>query len=195
MGIVKNSVFALSLTAVMIASVIPSKAKASLLIEPHIGYILAGNADYNGADVSYNGPEYGARLGGQWLGFMAGLDYAHSTFTAKLTSTLVNGEIDKKRDNIGVFAGYNLPILLRGWVTYYFSSKTSNTQTNSLGTSGQFTKGSGTELGLGFTGLPFLSINLVYRMSTQDENQSGALTPEMETKEIMIGVSAPFTLL
>lgn len=193
MGIVKNSLLAVAV--VIAATAFSGAAQASLLIEPHVGYILGGNADYNNADVSYNGPDYGARLGGQWLGVMAGLDYSHSTFTTEIKSSLVNGKLDKKRDMVGVFAGYNFPILLRAWATYYFSTKTTNTQTNALGTNGNYTKGNATELGIGFTGLPFLSINLSYRMSTQDENQSGALNPELETKEIVLGVSAPFTLL
>jgi len=156
---------------------------------------LGGNADYNGADVSYHGPEYGARLGGQWLGFMAGLDYAHSTFTTKATALGTSVEVDKKRDLLGVFVGYNLPIMFRAWATYYFSGKTTNTETVGTNLNGNYTKGNGTEIGVGFTGLPFLSINLQYRMSTQDETQSGALNPELKTKEFLIGVSAPFTLL
>lgn len=193
MGIVKNSLLAVAV--VVAATTFSGAARASLLIEPHVGYILGGNADYNGADVSYNGPDYGARLGGQWLGVMAGLDYTHSTFAADFKTTAGSGELERKRDMIGIFAGYNFPILLRAWATYYFSAKTSNTQTNSFGTNGNYTKGNATELGIGFTGLPFLSLNLSYRMSTHDENQAGSINPELETKEIVLGVSAPFTLL
>lgn len=187
MGHVKNSLLTLGIVA--ITALTSFSAKASLLIEPHLGFNIHGNADYGTETTKYNGAQYGARLGFQQLGLMAGLDFTHSAFTYKTTSPGV-AEVsqDQKRDQIGIFAGYNFPILLRAWVGYYFSDKTTASDNT-------FSKGSGTELGLGFTGLPFLSINLQYRMSTYDESQAGAINPEFDTKEIVLGISAPFTLL
>lgn len=187
MGHVKNSLLTLGIVA--ITALTSFSAKASLLIEPHLGYNIYGNADYGTTTTKYNGAQYGARLGFQQLGLMAGLDYTHSAFTYKMTIPgFSEFSQDQKRDQIGIFAGYNFPILLRAWVGYYFSDKTKAADST-------FLKGSGTELGLGFTGLPFLSINLQYRMSTYDEDEEGTLSPELDTKEIVLGISAPFTLL
>ncbi|MGZ3789500.1 MAG: hypothetical protein ACXVLQ_13310 [Bacteriovorax sp.] len=194
MGVVKNSLIALGVLA--IATLTSVTASASLLIEPHLGYNVYGNADYRTALIKYNGPQYGARLGGQVLGFMAGLDYTHSTFTYKTTTpTFSGGEDEKKRDQIGVFVGYNLPLLFRAWFGYYFSDKVTQTKDGTYRSNGDWDKGHGTEIGVGFTGLPFLSLNLQYRMSTYDTKNTGTLNPSADTKEIVLGVSAPFTLL
>lgn len=186
MGKIKKSLIALGVLA--LAALTSVTASASLLIEPHVGYNLYGNADYSSITTKYNGAQYGARLGGQFLGLMGGFDFTHSAYTAKSTSASGSSSNDVKRDQFGIFAGYNLPILLRAWVGYYFSDKSS-------GANSTWDKGHGTELGLGFTGLPFLSFNLEYRMSTYDKSNAGALSPEFKTKEIVLGVSAPFTLL
>lgn len=177
-----------SLITALLLTIASVSAEASLLIEPHIGYNITGKADYSLDKTKYNGPQYGARLGVQFVGLMTGLDYTHSTFTYKTTAGDI-GETDQKRDQIGVFAGYNLPILLRAWAGYIFSDKRTQTSGGTY-----WTKGSGTEFGLGFTGLPFLSINLQYRMSKYDEDSAGVLNPEWETKEIVLGISAPLTL-
>ncbi len=193
MGFVKNSILALS--TVIALTVFTSAANASLLIEPHLGYIVGGKSDYSGAEIKWNGPDYGARLGGQWLGFQAGLDYAHSTFDTEASAFGITAKSAHKRDLLGAFVGYKFPVLLRAWATYFFSGKTTATETTSSTTAGDFTKGKGMELGVGFTGLPIVNLNLSYRTSTEDKDESGALNPKMKTKEFLLSVSAPFTLL
>lgn len=194
MGRVKNSLLTLGIVA--IAALTSFSAKASLLIEPHFGYNLHGSADVDVVTIKYNGTQYGARLGVQSFGFMGGLDYTHSTFTSKASvPTFGDFEADQKRDQLGVFVGYKFPILVRAWVGYYFSDKTTQTNDGTFGAKGDWMKGNGTEIGVGFTGLPFLSINLQYRMSTYDKADDGAMDPKFKTKEIVLGISAPFTLL
>lgn len=197
MGFVKNSV--LALTTVIALGVFSGAANASLLIEPHVGYIVGGTSDFtsSGTNVAlkWNGPDYGARLGGQWLGFQAGLDYSHSTFDLELAALGTTVKTAQKRDMLGAFVGYKFPILLRAWATYFFSGKTTATETTTSSNSGDFTKGKGMELGVGFTGLPIVNLNLSYRTSTQDKDETGAMNPEIKTKEFLLSVSAPFTLL
>lgn len=187
MGYVKNSLLCLGMLAIF--SLTSYSANASLLIEPHLGYNVTGDADYETNETKYNGPQYGARLGVQSLGFMGGLDYTHSSFTYKTTGA---ADSKQKRDQLGLFVGYNFPVLVRAWVGYYFSDKTKDDD-------GSSTEGHGTEVGLGFTGLPFLSINLQYRMSTHDTGTSrsgaeAAINPEFETSEIVLGVSLPLNI-
>lgn len=194
----------IAISAIAIAALTAVTANASLLIEPHLGYNVYGNADYSAtssgipidAKTKYNGPQYGARLGVQYFGLMGGLDYTHSSFTHKttITSPAVPGysataNADKKRDQFGLFVGYKFPVFVRAWFGYYFSDKLKNSDT------AYWEKGNGTELGIGFTGIPFLSINLQYRTSSYDKDIDGALSPNHKTSEFVLGVSAPFTLL
>nr|BDT28208.1 outer membrane beta-barrel protein [Bacteriovorax sp. HI3] len=191
MGICKNvKKLALVLGVVFLSA---QTASASLLIEPHIGYNLSGSGDAGGVEYDYNGPQLGARIGWQNLGLMLGLDYTRSSYEQEAKSSTGTVKTDMKRNEFGVFAGYNFPILVRAWGAYYFSNTTK--ADNSINTE---YKGNTKELGVGFTGLPFLSINLMYRMVNFDEFESsagnGSLSPERDFKEIVLGVSLPLTL-
>jgi hypothetical protein len=161
-------------------------AKASLIIEPHIAYNIYGNADYNTFKTKFNGVQYGAHLGAQYLGFMGGLDFTRSTYTSKSTSMAGNTSADANRNQYGIFAGYNLPIFLRVWAVYYFIDKSS-------GTNNTWNKGNGLELGIGFTPISFVSINFEYRNSTYTKSNAGALNPYFKTKELVLGLSIPIT--
>lgn len=171
-------------------------ASASLLIEPHLSYNLSGSGDNNGSgatkiDYDYNGAQYGLRLGYQALGLMGGLAYNRSSFDMDYKSAAggtTTGEME--RNEWGLFVGYNFPILVRGWVGYYFSNTTEDTKFNT-----EYT-GNTTELGLGFTALPFVSVNLIYRLVKLDEVKSGGNTgtADIDGREFLIGVSLPLTL-
>lgn len=186
---------------------ITSVANASLLIEPHLGYNLSGGvSDYKSSGsstavkISYTGPQYGARLGMQFLGVMGGFAYTHGTYNLKNTWTGGSSAGKQKQDDLGLFVGYNAPILVRAWVAYFFSSKVTATETNASFTNGDISKGTTTELGVGFTPLPLLSLNIAYRMFTMKSYQDvGAASvdynPSVKNKEIVVGVSVPFHLL
>ena len=172
-------------------------ASAGILIEPQLGYILSskysGTATLSGpaagtltANYSASMPEYGARLGYQSFGFMTGLNYGSSSASSKTIGS-TTGSL--KTTNLGAFVGYNAPLLLRAWLAYNFSAKTT------IGTS-EF-KGSSTELGVGFTGVPFLSFNLIYRMYDYTKVTMSGLTftaTNFTPKEIEFAISAPFNL-
>lgn len=184
-GLLCGMVLALGLSA--------NTASASLLIEPHLGFNISGSGDQGSTDYDYNGAQMGLRVGYQNLGLMVGLDYTRSSFELEAKSGGVTSKTDADRNEIGVFAGYNFPILLRAWAAYYF------TNTMELKSTGNPEyKGNTKELGVGFTGLPFLSINLMYRMVNHDEVKSSSgtssLNPDYDAKEIVLGVSLPLTL-
>lgn len=167
-------------------------ASASLLLEPHLGYNISGSGDQGSTERDYNGSQYGLRVGYQNLGLMVGLDYTKSNATMKSTTAGSTSKEDISRNEWGLFAGYNLPILFRAWAAYYFSNNMK------FKVSGTEYKGDTKELGVGFTGLPFLSLNLMYRMVNYDESESGSTTsklnPDMDANEIVLGVSVPLTL-
>lgn len=183
--------------------VVTTTANASILVEPHLGYIASGGTEsYYSVKYDYSGPQYGARLGVKYLGLMGGFAYTHSTFSNKLSAGITSLTAKQKQDEMGVFVGYNAPVLIRAWVAYFFSAK--NTWTDNAlgaGTSGTWYKGKTTEIGIGFTPLPLLSLNVSYRMLSFDKAYSaltgaeGTLTTKYEPKEIVLGVSVPFSLL
>jgi predicted porin len=161
-------------------------ASAALLVEPHLGYNLASSGDGD----SYNGAQLGMRLGYQQLGLMAGLDFTRSTFDQDQTVNNATVSNQMERNEWGVFVGYNFPIFLRAWATYYFSNTTKATNSNFE------MSGNTTEMGVGFTALPFLSLNVIYRMINLDELKSSSATSTIDksNKEFVVGVSLPLTL-
>ena len=173
-----------------------TNAHASFLIEPHLGYnISGGTASYLGSKYDYSGAQVGARLGMQSFGLMGGLDYTHAGFDLKQTNltSQASATTPATQEEIGVFLGYNAPLLLRAWLGYYFSTKMtfSNTITS-------YFKGTTTEIGVGFTPLPLISLNVVYRMVSFDKGHTAAAgdyTIAYAPKEIVLGVSVPFNLL
>jgi hypothetical protein len=144
-------------------------ASASFLVEPYLGYQL-GSGDRGTTDFSYNAPTYGARVGYQMLGFMGGIDYSLSSFDLESENTVTNAKSESafKKNQLGVFAGYDFPILLRAWATYYVSAKLEN----DVATPTEYS-GGGYALGVGFSGLPFVSLNVEYKTFSYDEAQVG----------------------
>lgn len=173
-----------------------SQSHAGLLIEPVVGYSFASaNVDIefpsdpasNTSDKkSGSGGSYGGRLGYQNFGFQLGLDYLASSMS-------VDG--DKfKTSEFGGFVGFEFPILLRVYAGYVFSGNgTLETNTEDL----KFKNGSGPKVGIGFTLLPFLDINLEYRSIKYEElklTSAPASNINADYNAIMLGFSLPFVL-
>jgi hypothetical protein len=179
-----------------------SIVSASVLIEPHLSYAVVGDGDYNGSDNSYTGLGYGSRLGLKYHGFMMGGDYSASSLSYSEKSTTASRSINYDRSQIGAFVGFRFPLFLRIWYTYYLGDKlTYKTTLSGWSTSGDYQKGTGDELGIGFTNLPFVSINFLYRHSTYKKYSSATatvgeqdLSPIHKTTEYALGFSIPFSL-
>ncbi len=185
-------------------------ALASVLIEPYIGYSLAGKTeikDSTGTTKSdYSGMNFGGRLGAQYLGLMGGLAYDHGSYTSEMTSpqstidalNLAGSGLESKWsvNSYGVFVGYNFPILLRVWGTYFVSSNWKATETKGGFDKNDETTASAYELGLGYTALPFVSLNLQYRVTNFDETKyadgsSSQKNNSSTGKNILLSVSLP----
>jgi hypothetical protein len=167
-------------------------ARADLLIEPVLGYNFNTKLDFEDGE-NYSGgmgPSFGGRLGYQNLGFQLGLDYLSSTIDVK------DDDFDKNLDTSewAAFVGFKFPVLLRVYAGYIFSAtgETEDASENEY----EFSKGSGYKAGIGFTGLPFININVEYRAGTFDEievNGNEADT-SADYQSIMLGLSVPFTI-
>lgn len=155
-----------------------SYSQAGLLVEPLIGLNITGEG---GDDDLDNMPiTYGARLGYQNLGLMLGLDY-QKTDAIKYDSSSEKYDLSET----GVFVGYNFPILVRAWLGYTFKATNEGP--------GLDLSGKGTKIGVGFTGLPFVSINLEFKKQEYDENGSTDLSPKIKGEMMLLSVSLPLT--
>lgn len=155
-------------------------ANADVLLDPYLGYVISGS-NTGGAKVTGN--DLGVRLGFNTLGFGLGID-ATLSGTYKYESSGVS--TDATPSHQGVFVSYAFPILVRGYATYFVNSKLS---------SGAFTyKGTGTKIGVQFTGLPLVAIGLeVLTSKYTDLEFSGSTVSISETEtQTRLAISAPF---
>jgi hypothetical protein len=178
---------------------------AGILIDPYLGFAIGGvdetGLTANNAKYDYSRPTYGARLGYQTFGFMAGVDYSMASGDWESKNLLVKEKLESSASALGVFAGFNLPILLRFWGTYYLNASSENKSSTATET----LNGSGYGLGLGFTGLPFISLNLEYRSFSYDEVEASSGTHSLPSttagvgehaaSEVLLSVSLPLDLL
>ncbi|EQC43589.1 outer membrane beta-barrel protein [Bacteriovorax sp. Seq25_V] len=166
-------------------------ASAGFLVEPYLGYQL-GSGDAGATDYTFNTTVIGGRVGYTMLGFMGGLDYSMGAESDLEGETAgVKTKTKFSQNNLGLFAGYELPILLRAWATYYLST---NLEQQEGTNKGKEYSGDGIGFGVGFTGLPFVSLNLEYRMMSYDEFDGKSLTNKLEENFVLLGVSLPLDL-
>ncbi|MCP4913612.1 MAG: outer membrane beta-barrel protein [Oligoflexia bacterium] len=200
---------------------LPQLAWAGIHVEPYLGYGMTKlEQELQGASYKVAGTneekgsfiEFGGRLGYSMLGLSLGLDYNFTPSAYSLDRELPLPEVTEAYDytssNFGVFVGYELPIMFRFYGSYYLSSNLkidSDTYTgDGQDNTGDEFKGKGYNLGVGFTGLPFVSINLEYRSISYDErkNVSGGNTinypsgndSEVDANTLLLSVSVPLDL-
>ena len=157
-----------------------SSASASLLIDPYMGMNLTGSTKLGTVESDYkNNPiSIGARVGFAQLGFSVGLDY-------QITSgiKLENNTNEYDATELGLFGGFDFPILLRAYAGYIFSADFESTAS-------KYDEGSGYKLGVGFTGLPFVSINVEYKVLSYDK-LNGVSVTTADHDSILLAVSLP----
>ena len=154
-----------------------SLAHADLLIDPYIGTgLMKTTSDVNRLDDDdENLAAVGARVGYQFLLVSAGIDYSKGTAG------------DYEFTNTSVFVGVDLPILLRVWAEYFISS---DLEADISGFDEDIDFKDGTSIGLGFTGLPFVSLNLeVQNLNYETELVGRDL--DFETAAYIFSVSLP----
>lgn len=177
-----------------------SSAMAGFHVEPYVGYAKGSEGghtetttDQNAA--SYSGMGFGARLGISYLGVLFGGTYDAQGIEGTDDDS-PNTSTDYSGTNIGAFLGYEFPLGLRVWGSYYMSSKLEVDNTTSAGA--EFS-GSGMSLGAGFSVIPMiLSLNLEYKTFAYDEFTTSTgtvfqLTGNSEAKVnyLFVSISAP----
>ncbi len=156
-------------------------ANAGVMLEPFVGYGM-GSSKAGSAKYKDSGTVYGARVAYYMAGFFAGGEYQGSSFTFKPTT---GSDVTGKGTDIGATVGFEFPILLRVYGTYFVSSQ--------MKTEGSTLKGSGMKVGVGYTAFPLVAFNLEYYSPTYTKSGSDTLTDKLVASEIMLTVSVPFT--
>ena len=173
-------VFAM-VAALMIAA---PTAQAAVLLEPYVGY-HTGSYKWQGAgqeEVDMKGMSYGARLGySSAIGFMVGADFMKGAWQ---DSDTPKADIDLT--DLGIFVGYDFPVMVRVYGVYGLSSKATASYTGGE----TDIDGTSLKLGVGFTVLPLVSVNLEYYTSTLETDTSPAA--EMDVAMYGLSVSLPF---
>lgn len=180
-----------------------ASAQAGILIEPYLGYESSAFKYANASSPSLEytdkitGTGVGLRLGYKFLIPWVALDYSMTTGKAKAGSP-TDVDYDASQTGIGAVIGADLP-LIRGWAGYGFSNDfvrkaTSTTVETKL-------KGTYTKVGVGFKIIPFLSLNLEYKMNNVDKIEANGVTmnksamfASQTNNALFFSVSAPFNL-
>lgn len=159
-----------------------SVSQASINVEPFLGYTFSG--EVGTSDLT--GVGYGARVGYDLaLGLGFGAEYFQGSYTAENTAGV---ESDFEPTDIGVYVSYDFPILVRAWATYVISGKEDSGAAE--------LSGNGFKVGVGFTGLPFVAINLEYTTINYDESETAGVTTAIDRDRdgIMLNVSLPLSI-
>jgi hypothetical protein len=176
---------------------ISSQVWADIYLEPYVGYQFGkstGSATITPGgnltiDEKDSGTAFGAKVGYSVMGFAFGADYMATSLTGKDQTTPPGADSKWKGTNIGAFAQFTLPILLKFSATYFASAK--------LKDDTEIT-GNGFKVGVGFTFLPMLSVNLDMISMKYDKGSGGtgfvfnSLDSKMTTT--MLSVSLPLNL-
>lgn len=158
-----------------------SNANAGLLIDPYVGTGSSKSAlefSTTDEDDTDSGAVFGSRLGFSMLLFSAGIDYQVLSGDSPITNT-------------SAFVGVDLPILFRFWAEYFLSSKFDSEDLDDSNIDVTFANGYG--FGIGFTGLPLVSINLELENLNYDLESSG-VEGELALVNTVLSVSFPIDL-
>ena len=170
-------------------------ASAGFLIEPYAGFgtfttttdsiknatsALEDDLEDTALDAETS-TVFGARVGYSFLLLSAGIDYEMDTFS------------DGSRSVASLFVGVDLPILLRFWAEYGFAS--SYTTDSSDLEDFDVSYNGGYSVGIGFTGLPFVSLNLEIENSNYTyENSDTDVEFDSDWASYLFSVSFPINL-
>ena len=161
--------------ATLVVMLLSWTAHAGFYIEPKIDYNLL-SMEASGINVdSLQGTTVGARIGYDFSLFVLALEHNQGSLDAEIGLATVSA--DSSRTGLSfIFTPPVLPLnVLAG---YYSASLKTDTTTY---------KGDGVKLGVMFTMLPFININLDYFNTSYDVSS-------LKDKGLVLGLSADFSL-
>jgi hypothetical protein len=171
--------------------------KADLLLEPYVGYQVSGAFESKVSGIpaksTSSGAAFGARVG--WSLPIVWLAGDVRRVSGKLKPEGGGTDDSFEETQLGAVVGADLP-MVRAYAGYMLMNELKDTG------DGSSFKGSALKFGAGFTGLPFVSLNLEYTMSTYDKVVSAGIevSPEslglsdLKSNSLMLSVSLPFEI-
>ncbi len=172
---------------VLVFFVVPFSANAGFHLEPYIGKSLSGDWT-QGTEGDAKMTDFGVKLGYQaYSGFQIGGELQMGVGEFENFSTA-----DAAQAAFGFYLGYQSSMGLRAYAHYLFSSAAVFDDLNQTQIAGK-----GFKLGVGYSLLSWLAVNLEYHTMTYDQfktNLTGftELTPEFENNFVMVVLSFPF---
>lgn len=182
----------LALSFVMISLFFYSEnTRAGSIVEPYAGALLNSSYDFNdgAAEGDVSGTAVGVRLGFSQMGFMAGLDGRRIFGTLEPDT---GTDTDYTFSQLGFFVGYEAPVMVRFWGEYIFSLDGQQDDDTDI----KLKKGTGFLLGVGYSFIPFVSVNLEMTNATTTEYDNGTVTSEIDTtyQTYLVSISLPLHL-
>ncbi len=157
-------------------------AHANIMIEPYLGYDMGKTTSPDGKT---SGAVLGARLAYKApVMFWIGLDGAFESGGKFKPDSGSDADFD--RTTLYGVVGIDLPILFRVWAGYGFSDEFKFKSPYDSKSSGNNFK-----LGLGFTGLPFVSLNVEYIKATSTGGDFHTAYPDYKDETVLLSVSLP----
>jgi hypothetical protein len=165
----------------IVAMSVFTTAQASFLIEPYLGMHFNSELEAGSSDSDASGIGMGARVGWQNLGLQLGVNYKMTSFEFDDFNS------DADYNHMGLFVGYEFPVLIRVWAEYIISSELD------FDNGGKYEDASGTTLGFGYTGLPFIALNFEITNVSYEEFNGNSLSGDFDLSTYMLSVSLPLT--
>ena len=176
-------------------------SRAGLYLEPYVGY-GTGKDSYNFvqtspssatvvSDINSKNMNYGGKVGYSFSMLALGADYMAES-SGKATGSSVLPDETYTGSYIGAFVNLGLPFVKVSG-TYFLSASAKNDDGSGVATF----KGSGYKVGLGFTFLPLIAINVDYYVINFDKIDSPGSTFTSfkdDHKMTMVSVSLPINL-
>ena len=188
---------------VLMTALIGLSAQAGVLVEPYLGIATMGDGKVKPSvsstrtDLEYKfAPTAGFRAGYSMWGAMVGIDASYQKTELQLERRIGSnitdlGDQDVDKSQAGIFVGYNLPMPMRVWATYYLMGSVK------FDDDSKYTSGNGYAFGASYTGLPLVALNFEYRNMeySESETASGATSnTDVNLGELLFTVSMPFDL-
>ena len=177
-------------------------SSAGIYLEPLVGANLLGKQEFTITDtkISYNqsGFVFGGKLGYAVMpGFIIGGDLRMGESKFKIDKATLGIASKETYDttSIGIFASFNIAPLFNVMAAYYPKNEQENKAK-------ELYSGYKTSLGIGFTGLPFVSINLEFSIYEFNSIKEGAVVTKLpnggfstlEGSELLLSISAPIDI-
>jgi hypothetical protein len=161
-----------------------AQAYSAIMIDPSIGTNIGYNLEGNGVDEDFGGTGVGGRFGLDYVGVMFGIDYHRHTGELEQAN---GNKLDASLTETAVFVGYDAPILFRVWAAMLVKGEFD------VENGSDYTDGKGMKFGVGFTMLPFVSLNLEHRSFEYEKRGDVAGAETYKNKGMFLSVSLPLS--